>query len=334
MDLKNSFISNTNCFAQKAKDLRIAVCIPSKNEEDSIEQVLKNIDSGLNLIGNPKQHLIVNIDSNSSDNTIEKFKNTPTTCRKISLKTTHGKGGNLIKFLDSFVQDDFNLFATFDADLISLKPSWIIQMTEKILNHNAEYVIPIYSRSLYEGSTTNHFCFPLIYGLFGKIIRQPIAGDFMFSHDFCKKLHYSLKETPISIGNNILDYGIDIFFTLTAIKYKIPISQVVLDKKIHKPSHLKMEKMFSQIVVTMFEIIKTLKTDFVSSINSSEINFYNQYSQEFEIFSHKSFGIKKRKEIFIFLNKNEKFYKSFLRKTLNILKIVIIMDFYRIIVGS
>ena len=112
-----------------------------------------------------------------------------------------------------------------------------------MISGNVDYVTPIYERSRFEGSSTNHFTFPLVYAITGHLIRQPIAGDFAFT----KKIASSIYKNEISENESIQRYGIDIFMTLTAISVSGKIFQVDLGKKIHSPSFNKLEYMFPQI---------------------------------------------------------------------------------------
>ena len=75
-----------------------------------------------------------------------------------------------------------------DADLISITPEWIKYMAEPILTEGVDYLAPLYSRHKYDGTITNNICYPLIYGIFGRNIRQPIGGDFALSDRLARHL--------------------------------------------------------------------------------------------------------------------------------------------------
>ncbi len=65
-----------------------------------------------------------------------------------------------------------------DADLKSIRPHWIQALADPILNGYA-FVSPSYSRNPieYDGTITNHICYPPIYGILGRNLRLPIGGD-------------------------------------------------------------------------------------------------------------------------------------------------------------
>lgn len=223
---------------------KIAVCIPSYNESHIIAQTLKKVDKGLKMyIKLNYDVVIVNIDNNSPDDTSTIFMNVDTYCPKISIITNErGKGTNLLKFFEYCYEEHIDYAITIDADVKSMQPIWIKRFLEPMIENKYDYVTPIYKRSRYEGSTTNHFAFPLIYAITGMPIRQPIAGDFSFNRKFIELI---VKQP---INDSIKKYGIDIFMTLTACCNFLNVFQISLGKKIHNPSYGKMEGMFQEVL--------------------------------------------------------------------------------------
>jgi|AntAceMinimDraft_4_1070372.scaffolds.fasta_scaffold16892_4 glycosyltransferase involved in cell wall biosynthesis len=228
--------------------MKIAVCIPSLNEKDNIKNITQIIDQGLvDLISiyPDAQTEIINFDSNSSDGTPDIFISTETKSSKRSeiIKNAAGKGKNIIEFCRYAVENNIDYCLTIDSDIISATSDWVIKLIKPLINNDADYVTPIYERSRFEGSSTNHFTYPLVYAFTGNVIRQPIAGDFAFT----KKIALAIYENKIHENKSIQRYGIDIFMTLTAISVSGKIYQVDLGKKIHSPSFNKLEYMFPQI---------------------------------------------------------------------------------------
>jgi len=240
------------------KKAEIAVCIPSFNERDNIGFVAFQIDKGLRKYFKNKKAVIINCDNNSPDGTKEFFLSLKTKTPKIYISSSNkekGKGINLLNFFKEAKKLKIKTGASLDADLKSIKPEWIKYLISPIFKKK-DYLVPIYKRSKYDGSITNHFCYPLIYGFLGAEIRQPIAGDFSFSE---RMINYFLKEIK-KIKNKeylsaIKGYGIDIFMTLNAIKSGYKIAQIELGKKIHKPSAPKLEKMFLEVSKVFFEFL-------------------------------------------------------------------------------
>lgn len=225
----------------------IAIGIPSYNEADNIAQLTTAIDhaaSGLNV-----DIVLINADNNSPDSTAQHFQTTKTHAQKISLTTSKkGKGNNLKAIIDYIVmRDDVTYCMFIDADITSFDADWLLK--HAVSNDKKhDYVIPNYSRNLQEGNTTNHFIYPLLFDLTnGNAPYQGIAGDFGISKRFAAYL--SKQIWPRSS----LEYGVDIFMTVHALNSGMHINEIVLDRKIHKPSFDKMVDMFKQVAESYFE---------------------------------------------------------------------------------
>jgi len=230
----------------------IIVGVMSKNVEDSISYVLENIDRGLQKYFPNKRNLILISDGFSKDKTFENVKTTETETEKIFVEQVGNKGkGNGIKTL--FLVADIlqaKAIATFDGDLISIRPQWVKCLLEPILS-GKDLVIPFYQRNKYDGRITNHIVYPFIKSYFGINIRQPIGGEYGFSLRFIKKLllHPKFPE----------NFGIDIFITTVGIceGFKIVIQE--LGSKSHSSTKKYnevdgLERMFKEVVAQMFDM--------------------------------------------------------------------------------
>lgn len=266
---------------------KIAICLPSYNESKNISRVTKIVDEALKKY-NKYETYIVNADSASTDSTNEIFNNTDTISKKISLLSTKkGKGYNLLNFFKFCEQVDIDYALCVDSDLLSLTTSWISKVLDELIIKKMDYVVPIYKRSRYEGSTTNHFAFPLVYATTGYFIRQPIAGDFGFSKNFIKVIN---KQKYTS---STTQYGIDIFMTLTACNNNLSISQIKLDKKLHSPSFNKMESMFIEVLDSALYFLKNNKMIY-HNIKKNYVGESNILKSR--IFKHKEQAIEMKKK--------------------------------------
>ena len=248
--------------SRKNSDYEIIVGIPSYMEADNIDFVTRQVDKGLTKYFCNYRSLIVNVDNNSEDDTKGVFLSTDTNTPKWYISTrkgVRGKGNNLLN-LFHFARKQSALKATIvvDADLKSITPEWIKFLGEAILK-GYDYALPRYARHQFDGTITNHICYPLLYGLLGEDIRQPIGGEFGFSpmlidYWLQQKWHPTTRQ-----------YGIDIFMTLNAVIGKFKISEVVLGSKIHKASAPKLGPMFTQVVTTFFEKIISIQPEWIST---------------------------------------------------------------------
>ncbi|OHB66964.1 MAG: hypothetical protein A2V70_03205 [Planctomycetes bacterium RBG_13_63_9] len=221
--------------------------IPSYNEADSIAHPTRVVSEGLRKHFPDRNSVIINVDAASPDGTEAVFLATETEVPKIYITTpedTSGKGWCLANGFRRAYSLGARAIVCVDADLISITPEWIDYMATPILEHGLDYLTPLYSRHKYDGTITNNICYPLIYGIFGQDIRQPIGGDFALSG----RLAGHLVSVPWHRTTH--QYGIDIFMTMQALLGDFKIAQVGLGSKVHKPSAPKLGPMFVQVVST------------------------------------------------------------------------------------
>lgn len=266
--------------------MKILVGLPSYNEVENISYVTHVVDEGLKKISdnNPlTDAIIVNVDSSSQDGTVKKFLDTEVYCNKQSIVVggLPGKGKNIFEFLKYGIKEEGDLFLLFDSDIKSINADWIVKMANSLIKDNVDFAFPRYKRNRFEGSTTNHFAYPIVYGLGRGDMRQPIAGDFGLSKNFA---NFISNSTAPHYANY---YGIDIYLSLSAVLNDFLAKDISLERKIHSPSFGKMAYMFPQIASTFLDIVK----DYDLSIFSSElfmINCAEEYcTDNMSDFSHK-----------------------------------------------
>lgn len=252
----------------KNKRFDIIVGIPSYNEANSISNTVQKIDGGLSKYFPKYSALIVNMDSQSPDGTSRIFLSIKTKTEKMLLvvdKQPRGKGANIFSLLKLSKKLGAKYIATIDADITTIAERWPKLLFDPVIKERVDFVAPIYTRNRYEGNTTNHFCFPLLYAWFGSQLNQPIGGDFAFSYRFAD---YILKQQK---PKNAFLYGIDIFLSTHALGGNFRIKEVHLGRKIHKPSFAKIIPMFQQVAATTLFILPKYKNEYNVSRLSAEI---------------------------------------------------------------
>jgi glycosyltransferase involved in cell wall biosynthesis len=300
------------------KEIDIIVGIPTRNEGDNISFVTKQVDSGIAKNFPGKKALLIDCDGNSEDNTKDVFLNTDTYAAKKFISTppnVYGKGNSFRQVFEIVSYLKPEAVMVVDADLTSISPQWVRMMLMPIM-HGYDYVTPYYTRNRFDASITNHICYPLLYGLLGYSIRQPIAGDFSFN---AKLARYWLKQQWQETTGF---YGIDIFMTTHAIFGNYNICQVSLGEKAHKPSAPKLDRMFSQVVGTLFSNVtenkdKWIKKDYMTDVKTMGVQTLDEPKMDIDktkIFNNSLMNYKKE-ELREFLEKetfekiNDMFYK-------------------------
>jgi glucosylglycerate synthase len=230
------------------KEAKIAVGLASYNEADNIAYPTQQASLGLRTYFGDLPSVILNCDNHSPDDTESAFLGTETEIPKIYITTprdTPGKGYNFENMFRKAMELGVETLICVDADLLSITPEWIRYFAEPVLAGH-DFVNPIYSRHKYDGTITNNICFPIVYGLFCRNIRQPIGGDFALSGRFAR--HVLLQPWHRTTE----EYGIDIFLTMNAVLGGFRTCNTGLGAKIHKPSAPKLGPMFIQVVSTAF----------------------------------------------------------------------------------
>jgi len=250
MDNREKDMEKVDTYNVKQAD--IVIGIPSYNEADNIAFVVEQCNSGLQTYFRDYSSVIINVDNNSPDDTRSAFLSAVNTIPKIYISTepgVTGKGNNFYNLFREASRLQAKAVIVVDADITSITPDWVLSLASPILKDGYHFVTPVYSRHEYDGTITNNICYPLLYGLLGKNIRQPIGGDFAFSGDLARYfLDQQWYETTFQ-------YGIDIFMTLNALLARFPACQAGLGAKCHKPSAPKLGPMFIQVVNTLFQTL-------------------------------------------------------------------------------
>ncbi|MDJ0976053.1 MAG: glycosyltransferase [Planctomycetota bacterium] len=228
----------------------LVIGIPSLNEADNVAFVVDQVDQGAREHYPDLRTVIVNVDNNSPDGTREAFEGAPGECGRIYISTPEGiagKGNNFYNLFRAAQALDARAVMAVDADLESIRPDWVQRIAGPVLEHDCDYVTPMYARNEYDGTITNHICYPLIHGLLGTDLRQPIGGDFGLSRAF---VDHVMTQDWLPTTR---EYGIDIFLTMNALLGgDFTVGQTYLGAKVHKPSAPKLGPMFIQVITTLF----------------------------------------------------------------------------------
>ncbi len=230
----------------------LIIGLPSYNEEDSISFVTRQVDLGAQKYLPGLKVLIINSDSGSTDGTKDAFLTTETKCAKEFRTTAEIKSGKgtALRYIFQRVQDTGAKYAiVVDTDLRSITPEWVRSFALTVLQ-GYDLVVPRYLRHRFDGTITNMICYPIVFGMFGMDIRQPIGGDFAFSR---KAAEVYLAQPWVK---STYQYGIDIYMTTQAILHGLKICQVDLGLKLHKPSAPKLNLMFEQVILTLLKAVR------------------------------------------------------------------------------
>jgi glucosylglycerate synthase len=221
----------------------IVVGIPSYNNARTVAHVVRAVIAGLAKYFDSERSILVSSDGGSTDGTPEAVAQADFGSAQAIL-TSHparpvqkvitayqgipGKGSAFRTIFEIAQRLGARACAVVDADLRSISPEWIQLLIGPILDHDFDYVCPLYARHKYDGTITNSIVYPMVRALYGKRIRQPIGGDFGFSG----RLASSFLGHDVW-GSDVARYGIDIWMTTTALCGDFRVCQSYLGAKIH-----------------------------------------------------------------------------------------------------
>jgi len=255
----------------------IVVGIPCFNNERTIVHVIQMVTHGLNQHYRDRQSVIIVADGGSTDDTREvakEFQLKPWQEKIVSIyRGPGGKGTALRSVFEAAVRLNADACAVVDADLRSITSNWVRYLLDPVLNHNYQFVAPVYTRHKYDGTITNNIVYNLTRTLYGKRIRQPIGGDFAFSRDLAKfYMEQDVWETDVA------RYGIDIWMTTNAVTGGFSLCQSNLGVKIHdaKDPGFHLGPMFRQVIWTIFSLMEAYES-FWKGVRGSEAVYAFEY---------------------------------------------------------
>jgi glycosyltransferase involved in cell wall biosynthesis len=238
---------------QSLGNMDIVVGIPSFNCAHTINYVIYQTARGLAKYFPDKKSVILVSDGGSSDGTLEVVKAIKLPWDVTVIPSEYvgvsGKGTALKAVFETMKTVEAEALMMVDSDLRSIQPEWVNLFLSSIFK-GAGLVTPYYTRHKYDGTITNFLCYPFTRALWGKMIRQPIGGDFALSQRLVDNLLASrLWRTPY-----VPRFGIDIFITHTALNEGLTLKQAFLGSKVHeaKDPSKHLASMFHEVAGAMF----------------------------------------------------------------------------------
>ncbi|MBS7658277.1 MAG: hypothetical protein QXR82_01370 [Candidatus Bathyarchaeia archaeon] len=261
MNINESLTKNLEKQLNKVKQVNLLVGIPSYNCASTINYVIYQSALGLiNYFSDFSSAIFVS-DGGSNDGTLNVVKalKLPSKINLIlgKYKGVSGKGSAVKAIMEASIKLNSNSVIILDSDLRSVKPEWIKVLFNSIITKNGDLAAPLYIRDKFDGTITNHLCYPFTKGVYECDIRQPIGGDFALS----KSLIKDLLQNPLWKTNFTQRFGIDIFITHSTIAKGYKVYEVFLGSKLHeaKDPSVHLKNMFIEVAGSMLDCIKQYK---------------------------------------------------------------------------
>lgn len=171
----------------------IAVCLLTYNTAATAPAVAAVARAGLERHFPGATAVLINADAGSSDRTPELLgavglpavlarHDAPMTERAaVPFHGVPGRGKALRLVLEAIQRLGSRAAVVLEADVSSMTDEWIARLLRPVMEDKTDFVIPAYARHRYDGTITNLMLAPLIRALYGRRLRQPMAGSQAFS---------------------------------------------------------------------------------------------------------------------------------------------------------
>lgn len=197
---------------------RIVVIFPTKNEEDTIEHVIKTARKS-----RYKPEVIV-VDAYSSDRTVKIANDNGAKVIDQDSRMFPAKGIAMKNGINEAIRYDANIILFLDADIKNLTPEWVDKLVDGCIN--CDMVRGYYQRHARDAPVTKLIARPMISVFFPEIshFEQPLSGEVCARTEVWKRL---LTQNPPD------GWGIDVWFLIEAAMAGYQIKEIFLGTKEH-----------------------------------------------------------------------------------------------------
>ena len=212
-------------------------------------------DAGLDRAYPDGGNAIVLAENGSTDGTVDRFLETTVRAHKFAVQTEpvgSGKGTNVFAIFDKALELDADRVVLLDADVRSATSDWVGLLAQGVSCAEPAIAVPVYGRNRYEANSTNHLVRPLLSGLFGAQVQQPIGGEFAFNRAFIEAAAGWRRPDSAYL------YGIDVWLTGNALRSGCRVSQVPLGRKLHNSPFPKILSLPQQVLDALFHVATTV----------------------------------------------------------------------------
>lgn len=223
-------------------EVDVLVGIPTFNNKDTIERVVRAVQIGLNKYFHRERCVLINPDGGSTDGTPDIFKNASVSDFEIMLTSNplrtfhrvsapyHGIPGKETALRTLFVAADLlraKACAILSPASLSVTPEWVESLVRPAYRENFDLVAPLYQRQKFDGLLVKGLLSPVIRAAYGARVREPVAGDLGFSGRLAR--HFLDKDIW---DQEMTTFGLEIWMTTTAIVDGFKIAESFLGPRV------------------------------------------------------------------------------------------------------
>jgi len=239
---------------------KIVVIFPTKNEEETIEHVIKTARKS-----QCRPEVII-VDAYSSDRTVKIARDNGARVIKQDSRMFPAKGIAMKNGINEAIRSNANIVLFLDADIKNLTPEWVDKLVDGCIN--CDMVRGYYQRHGRDAPVTKLIARPMISVFFPEIshFEQPLSGEVCARTEVWKRL---LTQNPPD------GWGIDVWFLIEAAMAGYQIKEIFLGTKEHtsfedyREDVGKLAKMAEQVEFTILkEAIKYGRIERYQDVNT------------------------------------------------------------------
>ncbi len=157
------------------------VAVTALNQARTAPAVVDTVVAGLGQAFAGRKVAVLFVDGGSQDGTVEAAaqrvsQDSPVPFASARVAGRPGRGRAVAVALAAARHAGARAAGLVDAGLVSLDAGWVAPLLGPALDGDADYVSPIYSRALTEGTLTTNLLSPLVRALFGRRLHEVLGG--------------------------------------------------------------------------------------------------------------------------------------------------------------
>jgi hypothetical protein len=222
-------------------EVDILVGLRTHNNANTIEPVIRAIQTGILQCFPRERVVIVNADGGSQDKTPElivgaSIDDVWSVSKVYALRTLHSistryatspePGTALRTILAAADLLHAKACVVFSPDSTTIEPDWLQRLVRPVYNDNFDLVSPIYRRQKFEGALIQNLLYPMTRAIYGYRVREPYASEFAISgrlaSDFLNKESWNDESSRL---------GAEIHLTIAALTGTYRVCQSFLGPK-------------------------------------------------------------------------------------------------------
>jgi glycosyltransferase involved in cell wall biosynthesis len=249
-------------------EVDIMVGVPTFNNVATVGHVVRGIQAGFAKYFPKDRTVVITADGGSTDGTLQKVRDAAIRdyaplMASYPLRTVHqiavpyhgipGKGSALRMIFAAADLARAKAVAIVDPARRSLTPEWIESLLRPVYKDKLDFVAPLYRRHKFDGLLIKNLVHPLLRALYGRNVREPMAGDYGVSGRLAR--HYLQQDVWDS---DVTRFGVDLWMTCTAISGGFRLGEAVLGAKIEsmKKRPIGLAAILQQVVGSFFTCLE------------------------------------------------------------------------------